>query len=134
MPKQARRDIAKVLAEQTLGRINSKTFSEQIAAYLLAERRTADLEPLLRDIMEYRAEHGIIEVIAVSAHALTDTVRIDITKQVKTHFPDAKQIIISEELDPTVVGGVRLEFPAQQLDLTVRAKLSRFKQLTSAGM
>lgn len=134
MAKLPRHEIAKVLAERSLGRMSAKSFSEQIAAYLLAEGRTSELEPLLRDIMQYRAEHGIVEVIAVSAHPLTADVHTDIERHIKNVFPDAKQIIVSEELQPDVVGGVRLELPNQQLDLSVRAKLSRFKQLTTAGL
>ncbi|HEY1064181.1 MAG TPA: F0F1 ATP synthase subunit delta [Candidatus Saccharimonadales bacterium] len=134
MAKLPRHEIAKVLAERSLGRVSAKSFSEQIAAYLLAEGRTAELEPLLRDIMQYRAEHGIVEVMAVSAHPLSADVHKDIERHVKSIFPDAKQIIVSEELQPDVVGGVRLELPNQQLDLSVRAKLNRFKQLTTAGL
>lgn len=133
MNKLPRHRIAKVLAEQSLGRVTAKTLSEQVAAYLLAEGRTADLEPLLRDVMQYRADHGIVEVIAVSAHPLTDDVRSTIEARIKAVFPEAQQIIISEELQNDVVGGVRIELPNQQFDLSIRAKLSRFKQLTTTG-
>lgn len=133
MAKLPRHQIAQVLAERSLGRIDAKAFSDHIAAYLLAEGRTAELEPLLRDIMQYRADHGIVEVVAVSAHPLSAAVRGDIERQVNAAVPGAKQIIISEELQPDLVGGVRLELPNQQFDLSVRAKLSRFKQLTTAG-
>lgn len=132
MARLPRHQIAAVLAQRTLGRVDAKSLSDQIAAYLLQERRTAELEPLLRDIMQYRADHGIVEVIAVSAHPLSATVRSDIERRIKSVFPDAKQVIISEELQPDIVGGVRLELPNQQFDLSVRAQLSRFKQLTTA--
>jgi len=133
MAKLPRHEIAKVLAERSLGRVNTKQFSATIAAYLLNEGRTAELEPLLRDIMQYRADRGIVEVVAVSAHPLTDSIRVDIERQVKIVQPDATQIIISEEIQEDVVGGIRLELPNQQFDLSVRAKLSRFKQLTTVG-
>lgn len=132
MSKLPRYEVARILAERTLGRIDTGEFSQRVAAYLLSEGRTAELEPLLRDIMQYRADHGIVEVIAVSAHPLTDAVRADIERQVQAAFPAAKKIIISEELQDDVVGGIRLELPNQQMDLTVRAQLSRFKQLTTA--
>ena len=133
MAKIPRHHIAEVLAKRSLGRESAQTLSKHIAAYLVAERRTADLEPLLRDIMQYRAEHGIVEVIAVSAYELSSAVRTDIERQVKRIFPDATDIIISEEIQPNMVGGVRLELPNQQFDLSVRAQLNRFKQLTTAG-
>lgn len=132
MAKVPRHEIAKVLAERSLSGATAQDLSNEIAAYLTAEHRTAELEPLLRDIIEYRAEQGIVEVVAATAHPLDAAARKDIEAQVKNVYPAAKKIIISEDLQSALVGGIRLEFPAQQLDLTVRARLSRFKQLTTA--
>lgn len=133
MAKIPRHTLAASLAKQSLGSVNAKQFSEHIAAYLIAERRTADLESLMRDVMQYRADNGIVEVVAVSAHDLTPEVRKDIEAQIKSAYPQAKQVIISEQHDSSVVGGVRLELANEQLDLSVRAKLNRFKQLTVTG-
>lgn len=131
MNKLPRRAIAKILAERSLGR--AANLDKEVAAYLLSESRTTDLAPLMRDVMQYRVEQGIVEVVAVTAHALSDEVRSDIKKQAERVYPEAKKIIISEELQPDLVGGIRLEFPSEQLDLSVRASLHRFKQLTTAG-
>ncbi len=131
MTKTPRHAIAKVLAERSLGRVDTKAFSEQIASFLLREGRTSEVEPLLRDIMQYRADNGIVEVIAVSAHDLNDEIRSQIEAQVIAVMPHAKQIIISEDVQPNMLGGIRLELPNQQIDLSIRAKLGRFKQLTT---
>jgi len=131
MAKAKRAALAATLA-QRVGKSANKTLAREVAAYLLAERRTADLASLMRDVVEARAEQGVVEVTAVSAHALDTKVRADIEKQVKKVYPAAKSIIINEQITPNVVGGLRLEFPGQQLDMSVRAKLSKFKQLTTA--
>lgn len=132
--KTPRHQIAASLAERSLGgSLKPAEFSREVAAYLLAERRTGELNSLLRDIMQYRADKGIVEVIAVSAHELTESVKKDIEAQVRPLYPDAKRIIVSPEHDPNVVGGVRLELANEQLDLSIRGKLNRFKQLTAAG-
>jgi len=109
-----------------------QTLSREIAAYLLSEGRTNELDSVLRDVMQYRADHGIVEVITVVAYPLADTVRADIESVARELYPAAKQIIISQERDETVIGGARIEFANEQLDLSVRAKLNRFKQLTTA--
>jgi F0F1-type ATP synthase delta subunit len=131
--KLPRYQLAEVLAKRTLGAFDEQSFSQEIAAYLLDEGRTSDLDSLIRDIMDYRAKHGIVEVRAVSAHALTPIIEKDIIEQVKQRYSQTKSVIISPIHDPLVIGGVRLEYPNEQLDLSVRAKLSRFKQLTTAG-
>lgn len=132
--KIARHQIADVLAKRTLAPgFKVADMRREIAAYLLETGRTGELESLLRDIIEIRAEHGVVEVTAASAHSLTPKLETDIKREVRKQYPHAKQIVITEQIDPNVVAGVRLEFPAEQLDLTVRNKLNRFKQLTTAG-
>lgn len=131
--KQPRHEIAAAIARRSLAASSVANLSEEIAAYLLHERRTGELESLLRDVMQYRADHGIVEVIAVSAFPLSDQVKLDIESQVTSLYPGAKEIIISHRLDSTVISGVRLEFANQQLDLSVRNKLNKLKQLTAAS-
>jgi len=131
--KQPRTKIARVIAERTLKSGVSKKFSNEVAAYLLSEGRVNELDSVLRDVQADWAEAGHVEVLAASAHELTSAVKADITKQVKRLHPDAKRIIVTEVRDPAVIGGVRLSLANQQLDLSVQAKLNRFKQLAATG-
>ena len=131
--KTPRHQIAAALAQRSLGSVNTAEFANEIAAYLLTARRTNELNSLLRDVSQYRADHGVVEVMALSAHPITKSVRTDIEQQVRALYPSAKTVIVTERHNATVVGGVRLEFANQQLDLSVRAKLNRFKQLTAQG-
>jgi len=131
--KQPRAKLAQIIADHTLKRGVKKSFSKEVAAYLLAERRVSELDSVLRDVQADWAAAGHVELIARSAHPLTDSVRSTIAKQVKKLYPTAGDIIVNEVLDPEVIGGVRLNLPNQQLDLSVEAKLNKFKQLTTAG-
>lgn len=130
--KIPRSQIAPVIAAMTLKKdVNVEALGRSIAAYLLNEGRTAELESLLRDVIAYRAARGVVEVVAVSAHELTSEARRDIEQLVQANFSDVRQIIIDHRLDPSVVGGLRLELVDRQLDTTVRDKLNRFKELTA---
>ncbi|MBC7707998.1 F0F1 ATP synthase subunit delta [Polaromonas sp.] len=131
--KTPRHQVAAALAKRSLGSVNEPQFANEIAAYLLAEHRTAELNSLMRDVKQFRADNGIVEVTALTAHPLTATVRTEIEQQVRALYPSAKTVIVTERHDASVVGGVRLELANQQLDLSVRAKLNRFKQLTVQG-
>lgn len=131
--KTPRTRIAKAIADQTLKNSSSKQLSQEVAAYLLSERRVGELESVLRDVQADWAEAGYVEVLAASAYELSPEVREDITDQVRVLYPAAKQIVVTEVHDPSVVGGVRLSLANQQLDLSIEAKLNKFKQLTGAG-
>ncbi|HWB39567.1 MAG TPA: F0F1 ATP synthase subunit delta [Candidatus Saccharimonadales bacterium] len=131
--KTPRTQIAKTLADKALKAGSSKQLAKEAAAYLLEEGRVSELDSILRDIQDNWASAGYVEVIARSAHSLTPSVKADITKQIKQLYPSAKRIVINAVEDAEVIGGVRLELANQQLDLSVEAKLNRFKQLTRAG-
>ena len=130
--KVPRSQIAPVLADliRKPGR-SAERLGREIAAYLLDENRTGELDSLLRDVVAHRAKDGIVEVTAVSAHELSGEVRRDIEKLVRERFENVEDIIIDQRIDTDVVGGVRLELIDEQLDLTVRGTLNRFRALTT---
>lgn len=131
--KAPRTRVSQVIADRTLAKGASKAFSRQVAAYLLSERRTDQLESIMRDVQGDWAAAGYVEVIASSAHPLTAAVRTDIKRKIGKLYPGAKTVIVTERRDPAVIGGVRLSLADRQLDLTVEAKLNKFKQLTTGS-
>lgn len=121
-----------VLAEATAKALKSDGTSKtakSMAAYLMEEGRTGELQSLMRDMRQYRADHdGIVEVNAVSAHPIGESVKADIEAEIRRLYPGLKSVIINSVIDESAVGGIRLELANAQLDLTVRAKLNKLKQ------
>jgi len=112
---------------------NRKQYIRSVASYLLQTKRTGELDSILRDVSADWARVGYVEVIARSAFPLDATAKRDITAKVKTLYPKADKIVVTEIADPAVIGGVRLSVANQRLDLSIKAKLNKFKQLTGAG-
>lgn len=131
--KQTRHHLAEIIADKTINVSDEKQLAKEIAAYLLDEKQTSSLDSLIRDIMQYRAEKGVVEATAVTVSGLPENVINDVRKLVKEHYPDAKEVIINQAQDDDVVGGLRLDFANVQLDMSVKAKLNKFKRLTAAG-
>lgn len=132
MNKVPRHEVAALIAEQSL-KSNTAELAHEVAAYLLIEGRTDELDSLLRDVMLARAEHGVIDVNVVSKYDLTEQVRDDIRAQVRALYPDAKRIELNEYKDDSVIGSIRVELADKQLDLSVQAKLNKFKTLVATG-
>ncbi len=131
--KAPRTQIASTVATHTYHDGVSKDYARQVAAFLLDEGRIGELDSLLRDVQADWALHGYVEVLARSAYPLSDTAKNDIAVRVKPLFPKADKIIVTEVLDPSVIGGVQIRLSDRQLDLSVEGKLNTFKQLTGAG-
>jgi len=127
-----RQQLAATIAERTLTVKDSKQLSKEIAAYLMSEHQTEDLNSIIRDVIAYRNEKGYIEANVLSAYPISSDVRMDIKKYIHDLYPNAKHVMLNEVVDPSLVGGVRLEVGDRQLDFTVRAKLNSLKRMTAA--
>ena len=129
--KVPRHILAQAIAEKTLHVSDSKLLAQEIAAYLLEERRVSELESILRDIMQYRMDRGVLEAEVVTAHPAQEHVLDDVKQLLQTAYPNTKEVHVDTRLDPAVIGGLRINLPNDQLDLTVADKLATFKRLTS---
>jgi len=127
----SRQQLALIIAKETMQLNDVRPIARSTAAYLLAEKRTAELESIIRDVMQYRADHGVVEATVVSAHEIGEQVLNDAKALTLQQFPTATNAIIRERHDPHVIGGVRLDYANYQLDLSVQAKLNTFKRITS---
>jgi len=130
--KTPRNELVPILAKLS-AKMPAKKFAKEVAGYLLDENRTGELDSLARDLVSYRADNGIVEVTAVSAHELNASALKEVKQKVKQLYPSARQVFINQRLDAEQIGGVRLEFPDRQLDLSLRSKLNKFKQLTAGN-
>lgn len=72
--------------------------------------------------VRYNKAHGILEATAVSAVALTQAQ----AAQLRTRLEEitGKQVDLSVKVDPSVLGGIRLDMEGVQLDGTVRHRLA----------
>lgn len=124
------------LAEQIVNRLSdddsAANLSKEVAAYLIDAGKTSELNSLSRDIMQVRkSKYNLPELTVITAHELSSHQIEDIKQTVLKISPNAKEIIINQKIDKTVIGGVRLEFANHLLDMSVSAKLNKLKRLTS---
>ena len=122
--------LAKAIAERTLHITDNKLLAREIAAYLLEERRTNELESILRDIMQFRGAHGVLEATIISTNDISGSVQDEVKQLLSAAYPNTKTIHISHRQDASVIGGLRIDMANEQLDLTVASKLAKFKRLT----
>lgn len=133
MSRVSRTTLAKLLAERFESTKDPAKLKQEVAAYLLSEKRAAELDSLMRDIAQLRADAGYVEADTVSAFPLSPEAAADVKAALKQAYPNAKSIRLNERRDERVIGGVKVELANQQMDVSIRAKLNRFKQLVTTG-
>ena len=125
MSAPTRRELAEVILGLSDKR-SIKKLSDEVAAYLVANRRTSELDGVMREVARLRqARDGVTEVTVTSARQLNDAT----TRTIKQLLGSDK-LTINQVVDAEVLGGVRLETSEMLLDLTVRNRLNRLKAAT----
>ena len=75
----------------------------------------------------YHDAHGILPVKVVAAVELTETQKEKLTD--KLTKLTAKQILLQCRVDPSVLGGVRLDYDGKRVDGTVQSRLDSVRDL-----
>jgi F-type H+-transporting ATPase subunit delta len=118
----SRRKIAVYAADQLMKGASAKKVLASVAALLVEAGRTAEQELLVRDIEAELADRGVVVADVVSAHPLSGDIKQQITKMIGT-----KELQFREKIDPSVLGGVRVDIPGRRFDGTIRRKLTALK-------
>lgn len=96
--------------------------AKSVAAYIIAERRTAELDKIMRQVLKLRQSQGKNEITLTSAFPVDDTVVVNVKKLIKN-----EQAVVNKVIDKSVIGGVRIQSNDFYLDLTVRNRLNKLK-------
>ena len=94
---------------------------------ILSEMRLSYIFPKLADeyFALYDESRGILRAEAVTATALTERERDALTK--KLSATTGKTVIITNTVDPSILGGVKLRYSGIQLDGSVKSRLDKFE-------
>lgn len=126
MSKVTVRDLAQAVVDLSATTPEDK-LAQEVASYLVQERRTSELDAVMRQVARLRAQQdGIAEATITSARPLDPS----IIREIKDIL-GAKEAVINTVIDKTVIGGVRVESDELLLDLTVRNRLNQLKRSTT---
>lgn len=123
MDKISRRKLARYAVDGVEAGRKLNDIVAELAAYLQDSRRQREADLVARAIEDELAARGTVIAHVTSAHALSASMK-DAIKQ----LVDAREIHINETVDPSVIGGVRIETPGRSLDATIKRKLLTLRQ------
>ncbi|HEY5695727.1 MAG TPA: F0F1 ATP synthase subunit delta [Candidatus Saccharimonadales bacterium] len=119
----SRRKIALHAVNRLTGGSEPRSVIKEIAAFLVETRRTRELDLLIRDIEGELALRGTVIADVTSAYPLAAEMKKEIAQLV-----GAKDLQLRETIDPTVLGGVRVEIPGGRFDSTIKHRLLALKK------
>ena len=129
MANLSRRQLASYAASQLLDNKRMSAIAKQLAAVLTATKRQGQANLLANDIVwELERRGKVANAHVVTAHALSQELKKQIVAQVKK-TAKVEQVIISEQIDKSVIGGVRIDTAAHSWDKTLSRKLTDIQEI-----
>ncbi len=128
MNKISRRSLARYAASQLLLGKSAKDVAKHLAAILVESGRDGEWEFLIGDVaweLEHRQALAIGRV--TSAHPLTGQLEIELKAQIKK-VTSAREVLIENEVDKSVLGGLKVETAGRVWDETLARKLADLKE------
>jgi F-type H+-transporting ATPase subunit delta len=117
-----RRKLSAYVADKLVAGAQAKDILAQAAAYLIETKQTHDVDLLVRDIEDQLMKRGVVIADVTAARSLNDEAKKAIAKLL-----DAKDLHIRESVDPSVLGGIRIDVPGKRYDATLRRKINLLK-------
>lgn len=133
MAKASKSDIASAVMGLIDGGASTEKIAKEVSAYLVSERRTKELDAIMRRVLELRAKYGVYEAEIASAHEIDSAIKSELKNLVKQNYPNAKEIIVHDSKDPSLVSGLVFGASELHLDLSARGKLRSLSQLITLG-
>lgn len=121
----SRRKLASYCADQLVAG-NKATVIQELAAYLIEKRRTSELDLIVRDIEDALLARGIAIADIVTARELTADALKQVTGFIAARYADTT-VQLRTRVEPSVLGGVKVGLPGEELDATVQRKLATLK-------
>ena len=120
----SQRRLAAYVAGQLLASGDKKRLIKELAAYLIETGRVRDLNQVVAAIEEALASRGAVVATVTTARPLSPENKQAIVKQ---FTPTGAKLYIREQIDPSVIGGFKIELPGSQFDGPVIHKLTTLK-------
>lgn len=120
----SRRAVSSHVAERLLA--GDFEVIKALAAYLIETRQTRNVELFVRDIESVMLAKGHAIVDVTAAFELADKTKAEIAKFV-TEKTNANNVEIRESVDPSVIGGLKLQLPGKEMDATIARHLTVLK-------
>ena len=125
MAKLSRRKLAVNAAARLSDGEAKKTVLRDLAAYLIDSGRKSEASLIVRDVESMLMNNGTAIGTVTSARPLTAGALKTIESFIKLNDSNIKQVLLREQVDAELIGGMKLELPGMQLDASVKAKLDR---------
>ncbi len=126
--KVSRRALARYAADQLIAGVSAPVVARHLAAVLIDSQRQKEIQLLLADInYELQSRGRLAAATVTTASQLSAGLRSEIAGLIKKSSK-VQQVILTEQIDKNIIGGVRIETAERTWDKTVIGQLDKLRE------
>lgn len=126
----SRRQLADYAVNEIVAKHPVADLSAHLAAALVNNGWQKEVELLLLDIDQELEERGLLaRVRLISTYVLSEKLKTELASKLKK-MAGVKEVILLEEIDKTVIGGIKIETATRSWDRTIIRTLTQLKERT----
>lgn len=124
--KTTRRVLTRYVAERLAAGDAKGPLLKQLAAYLVVNKMTSQMDVVISDISRTLAELGSVTAKVQTARPLSDELRKAVTAYVK-RAENAHNVTIEESVEPALLGGIVVTTPSKRFDASIASQLKQLR-------
>ena len=129
--KPTRRAVARYVAEQLAGGNDSSAVMQQLAGYMVANRKTKQVSSYIADIEKELAVHGVVVADVTTARPLGDidgSLRNAIESLVSTQT-GGRHVALREHVDKDIIGGLIIRSTGTEYDRSIKGAIRALRSV-----
>ncbi|HEX5395254.1 MAG TPA: F0F1 ATP synthase subunit delta [Candidatus Saccharimonadales bacterium] len=128
MTNFSRRQLARYAVDELAAKTPVSKLSVKLAAVLLAGNRHKEADLLIADIGRELEDRGLqVTATVTSAYPLSLKLKRELNARLKK-LTTTKAVVIQEQTDPAVIGGLRAETAERSWDMTLKKMLNDIRE------
>ena len=121
----SRKKIAEYIAQSITAKSDQGPVLVMVAGYLIANQRVKEIDLIMDEVYYELQSYGIVNAQVSTREKLLAETRSNLMSFISEQT-GAKNVLLDEITDPSIIGGMRLKLPRVALDSTINNKLHKF--------
>lgn len=121
----SRKKIAEYIAQNITSKSDQGPVLVMVAGYLIANHRVKEIDLIMDEVSYELQSYGIVNAQVSTREKLLAETRSNLMSFISEQA-GAKNVLLDEITDPSIIGGMRLKLPRVALDSTINNKLNKF--------
>ncbi|AHB42526.1 ATP synthase F1, delta subunit [Candidatus Saccharibacteria bacterium RAAC3_TM7_1] len=121
----SRRKLSQYVADRLAEGESNGMVLRELAAYLIETHRQREAELIIRDVETALLARGMAAATVTSARPLSEDAKKSLETFIKSQYEGIERVALKEQIDTSLIGGMRLKLPDKQLDASVKTRLEK---------